>query len=225
MPSCPQLSTAVCWILNSFAADIVFIGPTGTGKSSLIGSLCRSVTQQEHFPDKIRQTLNHPDSGHGTLHWLESPLNTKGNIVLQDTRGDQSFDAGERTLHNRALQGFYQDGTLMGSVAPLSKDWWKQRWFWQRGSLSDSPHCVVFVFDGSVEPFLDGESLAHYKELFQLCTEYGGLADAVPGGVGARPGCMLLGIHRTPPLHTPVCLPIQLTFNALQCCFMEICTL
>ena len=190
MPSCPQLSTAACWILNSFVADIVFIGPTGTGKSSLIGSLCRSVTQQEHFPDKIRQTLNHPDSGHGTLHWLESPLNTVGNIVLQDTRGDQSFDAGERTLHDRALQGFYPDGTLMGNVAPLSKDWWKQRWFWQRGSLSESPHCVVFVFDGSVEPFLDGESLVHYKELFKLCTDYGELADSG----SASSGCMS-GMH------------------------------
>ena len=206
-----RLMLRMCWILSN-SADIVFIGPTGTGKSSLIGSMCRSVTLQDHFPEKVRQTLNHPDSGHGTLHWLESPLNTKGNIVLQDTRGDQSFDAGERTLHNRALQGFYQDGTLMGSVAPLSKEWWKQRWFWQRGSLSESPHCVVFVFDGSVEPFLDGESLAHYKELFQLCTEYGGLTATV-WGRGAWPVCCCTSTWG-PPTTCPAACPSCCTPDA-----------
>lgn len=78
----------------------------------------------------------------------------------------------------------------MGSVAPLSRDWWKQRWFWQRGSLSESPHCVVFVFDGSVEPFLDGESLTHYKELFHLCTEYGGCTDS-SNGIKSKVVCSL----------------------------------
>jgi hypothetical protein len=132
------------------------------------------VNDVDYFPKRVTQTLNHPDdTGHGTLHWLENPLNRKGNICLQDTRGDQSFDDAERTLHDRALRGFYRDHTLMKGASMFSGDWWSQKWFWQRSSLSESPHCVVFVFDGSAEPFLVGESLGHYKELFQMCSDYG----------------------------------------------------
>ena len=147
----------------------------GSGKSSLIGSLYRAVNKLDRFPDRVQQTLNHPDmEGHGTLHWLDSPLNQSGNIVLQDTRGHQAFDDQERSTHYKALRGFYRDGTEMGgSDSIFSKDWWRQKWFWQRANLSESPHCIVYVFDGSAEPFLDGESLGHYRELFQLSTEYG----------------------------------------------------
>ena len=70
--------------------DIVFIGPVGSGKSSLIGSLCRAVNEEDRFPDRIQLTLNHPDSdSHGTMCWMETLGNKKGTVVYQDTRGDQ----------------------------------------------------------------------------------------------------------------------------------------
>ena len=70
-------------------SDIVFFGPVGSGKSSLIGSLCRSVNQSSAFPERVLQTLrvNHPDS-HGTQNWLETPGNPSKTIIYQDTRGD-----------------------------------------------------------------------------------------------------------------------------------------
>ena len=76
--------------LDSLPSDIVFIGPVGSGKSSLIGSLYRAVNEVDRFPDRIRLTLNHPDGdSHGTMHWMETTGNEAGTIVYQDTRGDQ----------------------------------------------------------------------------------------------------------------------------------------
>ena len=76
--------------LDQSSLDIVFIGPVGSGKSSLIGSLVRAVMEESEFPTRIRMTLNHPDEeSHGTIAWLETQGNGKGTIVYQDTRGDQ----------------------------------------------------------------------------------------------------------------------------------------
>lgn len=70
--------------------DITLIGPVGSGKSSLVGSLCRAVNEEDHFPDRVQLTLNHPDEDtHGTMQWMETNGNKKGTIVYQDTRGDQ----------------------------------------------------------------------------------------------------------------------------------------
>lgn len=76
--------------LDSIPSDIVFIGPVGSGKSSLIGSLYRAVNEVDRFPDRIHLSLNHPDDdSHGTMHWMETTGNKAGTIVYQDTRGDQ----------------------------------------------------------------------------------------------------------------------------------------
>lgn len=68
----------------------MFIGPVGSGKSSLIGSMYRAVNEESQFPSKVLLTLNHPgEDSHGTMHWMETRINPKGTIVYQDTRGDQ----------------------------------------------------------------------------------------------------------------------------------------
>lgn len=54
----------------------------------------------------------------------------------------------------------------------FSSYWWSERFFWER-SLEVIPHAVVFVFDGSLEPFLAGESLPFFKHVFEDCTSYG----------------------------------------------------
>lgn len=70
---------------------MVFIGPVGSGKSSLIGSIHRAVNEEADFPSKVRLTLNHPGDSHGTMHWMETQINRAGTIVYQDTRGDQVY--------------------------------------------------------------------------------------------------------------------------------------
>ena len=68
----------------------MFIGPVGSGKSSLIGSMYRAVMEEPTFPARIQMTLNHPDEeSHGTVTWLETRGNDRSTVVYQDTRGDQ----------------------------------------------------------------------------------------------------------------------------------------
>lgn len=77
-------------------ADVVFIGPVGSGKSSLIGSIYRAVNEDPNFPARVHLTLNHPgEDSHGTMRWMETNMNAKGTIVYQDTRGDQVRGGGQ----------------------------------------------------------------------------------------------------------------------------------
>ncbi|XP_064405808.1 uncharacterized protein LOC135350883 [Halichondria panicea] len=155
-------------------ANIVFIGPVGSGKSSLIGSLWRAVNQDTVFPDRIQLTLNHPDEDtHGTMKWMETCGNKKRTIIYQDTRGDQEYDTSERNVHEFSLRGMYRDGAQLQSHSVFSSDWWiSRRFFWERGQ-GEVPHCVVFVFDGSSDPFLDAESMEFFKTVFEDCTKLG----------------------------------------------------
>lgn len=75
--------------------DVVFFGPVGSGKSSLIGSLYRAVNAESEFPERVAKVLHHNphrqqnSDTHGTLRWMETKANLSGTVVYQDTRGDQ----------------------------------------------------------------------------------------------------------------------------------------
>ncbi|XP_065827051.1 interferon-induced protein 44-like [Oscarella lobularis] len=160
------------------SANVVFFGPVGSGKSSLIGSLFRAVNATPTFPERVDRVLHHqpldmPNSDeHGTLKWIETRLNDAGTIVLQDTRGDQTFDGREETIHVQSLKGYFRDDLSIDRHSMFTSYWWSQRFFWQR-SLAVIPHAIVFVFDGSLEPFLAGESLPFFKRVFEDCTNLG----------------------------------------------------
>jgi hypothetical protein len=156
-------------------ANVVFFGPVGSGKSSLIGSLYRAVNVESHFPERVAKVLHHNPGNtdtHGTLTWMETSGNRLGTIIYQDTRGDQAFDHRERSVHTQALRGFFKDDMPLDDHHIFSSYWWSQRFFWER-NLDVIPHAVVFVFDGSQEPFVAGESLPFFKSVFEDCTSFG----------------------------------------------------
>ena len=69
----------------------------------------------------------------------------------------------------------YRDGAELhsSSFSFFNKEWWlSRRYFWER-KLTDIPHCVVFVFDGSSDPFLDSESLEFFQSVFEDCKKMG----------------------------------------------------
>ena len=85
----------------------------------------------------------------------------------------QEYDCVEQSIHEFEMQGMYRDGAEIKASNFFSKDWWlSRRFFWER-ILAEVPHCVVFVFDGSSDPFLDQESLEFFKEVFKDCTNHG----------------------------------------------------
>ena len=153
-------------------ANIVFFGPIGSGKSSLIGSLFRSAGPCDAFPPPIQREVSDPDPDrHKTLHWREYVGNRSRTVLLQDTRGDQAYSPHEQDLHRRELMGFYHHGALLEDFHMFNKEWWSQRFFWSR-TLGCRPHCVVFVFDGSLDPFLSGETIRFFTEVFKDCLSY-----------------------------------------------------
>ena len=92
---------------------------------------------------------------------------------LFDYSDSQEYDSNERSIHEYSLRGMYRDGALLLPSSFLTKEWWvSRRFFWERG-LKEIPHCVVFVFDGSSDPFLDPESLEFFQTVFKDCTELG----------------------------------------------------
>ena len=153
-------------------ANIVFFGPVGSGKSSLIGSLYRSVGPKDSFPIFIQRELSDPNPDqHKTVRWREYSVNRANTIVFQDTRGDQAYSPHEQDLHRRELMGFYKNGALLDDFHVFNEEWWSQRFFWTR-SIHTRPHCVVFVFDGSLDPFFSGETVRFFSNVFRDCLCY-----------------------------------------------------
>ena len=121
--------------LNLPHKDVVFIGPVGSGKSSLIGSICRAINEEAEFPAKVRLTLNHPqEDSHGTMHWMETRINRKGTVIYQDTRGDQVREGGR--------EGGRREGGR-GGRKTVGKD-----------GMREAQPKVMFIVSGSVQNLL-----------------------------------------------------------------------
>ncbi len=85
----------------------------------------------------------------------------------------QKYDTEERAIHDKCLHGVYRDRALLQSSSVFSRDWWSsQKFFWER-TLPEIPHCVVFVFDGSRDPFLESESSEFFRNVFEDCSRMG----------------------------------------------------
>ena len=76
-------------------------------------------------------------------------------------------------MQELSLRGMYRDGAAHTRPSIFSREWWtSQKFFWER-TLSEVPHCVVFVFDGSSDPFLDDEMSEFFKRIFEECIKLG----------------------------------------------------
>lgn len=93
-------------------------------------------------------------------------------------------------MHEFSLRGVYKDEAPIKPSTFYHKNWWttqrsgrpvcrptltpsyRNRFFWDR-TLTEVPHCVVFVFDGSHDPFLDEESLLFFQTIFRDCSNHG----------------------------------------------------
>lgn len=171
--------------------NVIMFGPSGSGKSSFIKSLYRSLYNSPILPPEALNKLKIKNVHHneGTLnftqfHFVEETKNSSG-IILCDTRGHFRMNENEKEQFKIILDGKVKDGTKIEQR--VYRDPFALWEFWKRSSelfpeeilnpeepgISSIPHSVVFVFDGSTDEIVQEEDQKFYKELISLCKKKG----------------------------------------------------
>ncbi len=172
-------------------SNIILFGPSGSGKSSFIKSLYRSLYNSPILPPELMNKLIIRGTYHneGTLNFTKLYLvvKTENNtgITLCDTRGHMKMNQNEKEQFKIMLDGKVKDGVKIEQKKerdPLSL--WE---FWKRDSelfpkeifdadepgINSVPHAVVFVFDGSIDNVIQEEDVLFYKDLVNFSKNKG----------------------------------------------------
>ena len=172
-------------------SNIILFGPSGSGKSSFIKSLYRSLYNSPILPPEVMNKLIIRGTYHneGTLNFTKLYLVVKTDnntgITLCDTRGHMKMNQNEKEQFKIMLDGKVKDGVKIEQKKerdPLSL--WE---FWKRDSelfpkeifdadepgINSVPHAVVFVFDGSIDNVIQEEDVLFYKDLVNFSKNKG----------------------------------------------------
>ena len=182
-------SNASSFFINK--CNIILFGPSGSGKSSFIKSMYRSLYNNSFLPPDAMKKLIIKDTYHneGTLLFsklhLKEENNNSSGFILCDTRGHIKMNDNEKEQFKILLDGNVKDNTLIeqrNERNPLAL--WE---FWKKDSelfpkeifnaeevgIDSIPHCIVFVFDGSSDEVIQKEDENFYKELVNISKRKG----------------------------------------------------
>ena len=157
--------------------NIILFGPSGSGKSSFIKSMYRSLYNNSFLPPDAMKKLIIKDTYHneGTLLFsklhLKEENNNSSGFILCDTRGHIKMNDNEKEQFKILLDGNVKDNTLIeqrNERNPLAL--WE---FWKKDSelfpteifnaekpgINSIPHAIVFVFDGSNDEVIQKEDI------------------------------------------------------------------
>ncbi len=171
--------------------NIILFGPSGSGKSSFIKSMYRSLYNNSFLPPDAMKKLIIKDTYHneGTLLFsklhLKEENNNSSGFILCDTRGHIKMNDNEKEQFKILLDGNVKDNTLIEQRIernPLAL--WE---FWKKDSelfpteifnaekpgINSIPHAIVFVFDGSNDEVIQKEDENFYKELVNISKRKG----------------------------------------------------
>ena len=172
-------------------SNIILFGPSGSGKSSFIKSLYRSLYNSPILPPDamnkliIRGTYKNEGTLNFTKLYLVVKTANNTGITLCDTRGHFKMNQNEKEQFKILLDGNVKDGVKIEQKKerdPLSL--WE---FWKRDSelfpkeifdanepgINSVPHAVVFVFDGSTDEVIQEEDTNFYKDLVNFSINKG----------------------------------------------------
>ena len=171
--------------------NIILFGPSGSGKSSFIKSMYRSLYNSSILPPDAMKKLIIKDTFHneGTLLFsrlhLKEENNNSSGFILCDTRGHIKMNDNEKEQFKILLDGNVKDDILIEQRSqrnPLAL--WE---FWKKDSelfpteifnaeepgIDSIPHAIVFVFDGSNDEVIQKEDETFYKELVNISKRKG----------------------------------------------------
>lgn len=173
--------------------NIILFGPSGSGKSSFIKSLYRSLYNSAIMPPEVMNKLIIKDKyyNEGTINFTKLYLvqtnkaNKTSGITLCDTRGHVRMDDLECEQFKILLEGNVKDGVNITQRKNRTPELlWE---FWKKDSelfpkeifdskeigINSVPHSVVFVFDGSSDEVIQSEDAKFYKDLVNFSKNKG----------------------------------------------------
>ena len=173
--------------------NIILFGPSGSGKSSFIKSLYRSLYNSAIMPPEVMNKLIIKDKyyNEGTINFTKFYLvpNNKTNktsgITLCDTRGHVRMDDLECEQFKILLEGNIKDGVNITQRKNRTPELlWE---FWKKDSelfpkeifdskeigINSVPHSIVFVFDGSSDEVIQSEDAKFYIDLVNFSKNKG----------------------------------------------------
>jgi len=178
---------------NINKCNIILFGPSGSGKSSFIKTLYRSVYGTPHLPPDVvnKLIIKDRDQNEGTLcftrlHLKEENLQSSG-IIVCDTRGHIWMNEEEKEQFKVIIEGkIKEDSEVVQSKNRNPLLLWE---FWKRDSemfpkeifnakevgLDSIPHNIVLVFDGSSDEVIDQNDETFYKELVDISYRKGNI--------------------------------------------------
>jgi GTPase SAR1 family protein len=171
--------------------NIILFGPSGSGKSSFIKSLYRALYNSPILPPDVMNKLKikslHQNEGtlnFTKLHLVEESKNSS-DIILCDTRGHVNMSENEKEQFKIIIEGKVKDG--MRVEQRKNRDPFSLWEFWKKSSelfpndilnneepsISNIPHSIVFIFDGSSDEIVQQEDELFYKDLILICKRKG----------------------------------------------------
>ena len=173
--------------------NIILFGPSGSGKSSFIKSLYRSLYNSAIMPPEVMNKLiikgkyyNEGTINFTKLYLVPTNKSTKtSGITLCDTRGHKRMDDEEWEQFKVLLEGNIKDGvniTQRKNRTPgLLWEFWKKDSELFPKEIFDSkeiginsvPHTVVFIFDGSSDEPIQSEDAKFYRDLVNFSKNKG----------------------------------------------------
>ncbi len=176
---------------NLNTCNIILFGPSGSGKSSFIKTLYRSVYSTSILPPETLNKLiiKETDENEGTLCFtrlhLKEESNLTSGIIICDTRGHILMNEMEREQFKVIIEGNIKENIEIKQTHERNPimlwEFWKKDsqmfpkeiFFAKEVGIESIPHSIVLVFDGSKDEIIDRDDISFYKDLINLSFKKG----------------------------------------------------